>query len=436
MYNYKSESMPTIEELTTFCKRKGFVFPSSEIHSPLSGFYDYGPLGVEMKRNITNLWWKTIVSNRADVVGIDGAIISPESVWKASGHVENFIDTIGACKKCKTKVKLDKHEIGIIKCPKCGIAYEDEGEINPMFETTVGSVKDQSSKAYLRPETAQMIYTNFKNILDTSRMKIPFGIAQIGKAFRNEISPRNFLFRMREFSQMEMQYFVKDKDASKLFKLWQKERMSWLISIGLDKKKLRFREHDEKELAHYAKKAIDIEFKFDFGWKEIEGIHNRGDWDMSQHEKFSKKDLKYFDQEAGKKFTPWIVETSAGLDRIFLALIANAYTEEKVKGEKRIVLKLNPEIAPYKVAIFPLMKKDGLPKIAKKVFDELKEKFHVFYDESGSIGRRYRRMDEIGTPFCITIDHDTKKDKSVTVRDRDSMKQKRVKINDLEKVLS
>lgn len=429
--------MPTIEEIAVFCKRKGFVFPSAEIYGGLAGFYDYGPLGVEMKNNIKRLWWKSMVHDREDVVGIDGALISPESVWKASGHVENFIDMIGACKKCKTKVKLDKHEVGITKCPTCGIVYSDEGELNPMFETSVGSTGDSKDKVYLRPETAQMIYVNFKNVLDTTRQKIPFGIAQIGKAFRNEISPRNFLFRMREFDQMELQYFVKEKEASKLFDNWQKARMQWYIDFGLDKTKLRFREHDKKELAHYAKKAIDVEFEFgEFGWKEIEGIHNRGNWDMSQHEKFSKQDLKYFDDETKEKFIPWIIETSSGLDRVFLAFMFNAYTEEEVKGEKRVVLKLHPDIAPFRVAILPLVKKDGLSEKGKEVFNVLKQKINSFYDESGSIGRRYRRMDEVGTPFCITVDHQTLEDDTVTLRDRDSMKQKRIKIKDLEKTLS
>lgn len=427
--------MPTIEEVAVFCKRKGFVFPSAEIYGGLAGFYDYGPLGVEMKNNIRKLWWKSIVHNREDVVGIDGALISPESVWKASGHVENFIDIVGSCKKCKTKVKLDRHEVGIAKCPNCGVIYEDEGELNPMFETSVGSLKSNKDKAYLRPETAQMIYVNFKNVLDTSRQKIPFGIAQIGKAFRNEISPRNFLFRMREFDQMEMQYFVREAESSKAFDTWQKARMQWYIDLGINKNKLRFREHDKKELAHYAKKAIDIEFEFgEFGWKEIEGIHNRGDWDMSQHEKFSKQDLKYFDDLTKEKFIPHIIETSSGLDRIFLVFMFNAYTEEEVKGERRIVLKLHPDIAPFKVAILPLVKKDGLAEKAKKIFNEIKNNCNTFYDESGSIGRRYRRMDEIGTPFCITVDYDTMKDDTVTLRYRDSMEQKRVKIKDLEKL--
>ncbi|MBU3904696.1 MAG: glycine--tRNA ligase [Nanoarchaeota archaeon] len=427
--------MVSIEEMAVFCKRKGFVFPSSEIHGGLAGFFDYGPLGVEMKNNIKRLWWKSIVNDREDVVGIDGALISPESVWKASGHVENFIDKIGACKKCKTKVKLDKHEIGIKKCEKCGIVYADEGELNPMFETSVGStgVKD---KVYLRPETAQMIYVNFKNVLDTSRMKIPFGIAQVGKAFRNEISPRNFLFRMREFDQMELQYFVREKNAAKIFKEWKKIRMDWYISLGIDKKKLRFKEHDKKDLAHYAKEAFDIEFEFDeFGWQEIEGLHNRGDWDLSQHEKFSKQDLKYFDDQTKEKFIPWVVETSSGLDRAFLTFMFNAYVEEEVKGEKRIVLKLHPDIAPFRIAILPLVKKDGLAEKGREIFDELKTNCNAFYDDRSSVGRRYRRMDEIGTKWCITVDYQTLEDSTVTIRERDTMRQVRAKIKDLPDII-
>jgi len=284
---------------------------------------------------------------------------------------------------------------------------------------------------YLRPETAQLIYINFKNVLNTTRQKIPFGIAQIGKAFRNEISPRNALFRMREFQQMEMQYFVDPKTAVKTLDRWKKDRMKWYLDLGVKKANLRFREHKKNELAHYAKKAIDIEYKFEFGWKELEGIHDRGTWDLSQHEKFSKKDLQYFDEEKKKKYLPGIIETSGGIDRSFLVFLADAYTEEKVKGETRIVLKIHPKLAPYKAAVFPLVRKDGLDKLAKKIFDNLNKNFNVYYDERGSIGRRYRRQDEIGTPFCITVDYDAKKDNKVTIRDRDSMKQKRVKVDEL-----
>ncbi len=442
--------MVSIEELTSFCKRRGIIFPSSEIYGGLAGFFDYGPIGIEMINNIRNEWWKAIVHSNLDIVGINGAIITHPKVWEASGHVDEFIDFLVECKKCKEKFRADhliEEKLKIkteglkekelnelikknkLKCPKCKGELGDVHEFNLMFKTKVGPGDGETT--YLRPETAQLIYLNFKNVVDTSRQKIPFGIAQIGKAFRNEISPRNFLFRMREFEQMEMQYFVKKEDASKFFEKWQKARFEWYLSLGINKKNLRVREHVKKELAHYAKKAVDIEYKFDFGWKEIEGIHNRGDWDLSQHEKFSKKDLKYFDEETKKKFIPWIIETSAGLDRVFLTFLVDAYHEEKVKGEKRIVLKIHPKIAAYKAAIFPLVNKDGLPEKAREVYNLVKGCFLCFYDEKGSIGRRYRRMDEIGTPFCITIDHQTLEDNTVTVRNRDTMEQKRVKIDEL-----
>jgi len=300
-----------------------------------------------------------------------------------------------------------------MKCPTCKSKLGKVSRFHLMFETQIGPGKGET--AYLRPETAQLIYLNFKTIVDTARQKIPFGIAQIGKAFRNEISPRNFLFRMREFEQMEMQYFVNEKEANKYFKKWEKTRQEWYANLGVNKKKIRIREHDKNELAHYAKKAHDIEYNFDFGWKEIEGIHNRGDWDLSQHEKFSKKDLKYFDEEKKSKYLPWIIETSAGVDRAFLVFLSDAYTEEKVKGETRIVLKLDPKIAAFKAAIFPLLKKDGIPEKAKEIYEKVRCCFPTFYDSKGSIGKRYRRMDEIGTPFCITVDHQTLEDETVTV---------------------
>jgi len=468
--------MITVDEMAAFCRRKGFVFPSAEIHENLAGFYDYGPLGIEMKRNIKNLWWKSVVQNKENVVGIDGAIISPESVWKASGHVESFVDIVGYCKKCKKKVKLDKHEIGIAKCPNCGFLYENNGEFNPMFETTVGAVKEESKKVYLRPETAQMIFVNFKNILNTSRVKLPFGIAQIGKAFRNEISPRNFLFRMREFEQMELEFFVhpqklndcpnfdevknvkinvltadqqenndqetiqmtiNDLFSNKLIRTkwhayWIGLRYKWFLDIGINPDKLRLREHTKDELSHYSMETWDIEYNYPFGWKELEGIANRTDFDLKQHIKYSKKDLYYFDTKTNEKIIPYVVaEPSVGVDRIFLTLLFDSYTEEEVNGEKRIVLKLHPLIAPYKVAVFPLVKRDGLDEKAREVFDILKKEFNCFYDENGSLGRRYRRMDEIGTKACVTIDYQTLEDDSVTLRDRDSMKQIRVDIKDL-----
>ncbi len=442
--------MVNIAELASFCKRRGIIFPNSEIYGGLAGFYDYGPVGIELLNNIKKEWWKEIVHNNQNIVGINGAILTHPKVWEASGHTEKFIDFIVECKKCKAEFRADHllEDKGVkikemnadslgklikenkLKCPKCGGELGNVHEFNLMFKTNVG-VGKESKPAYLRPETAQLIYLNFKNVLETSRQKLPFGIAQIGKAFRNEISPRNFLFRMREFEQMEMQFFVKEDDADKYFEEWKDRRLAWYKSIGINMKNLRIREHEKGELAHYAKRAVDIEYKFDFGWKEIEGVHNRGDWDLSRHEKFSGKDLKYFDEETKSKYIPWIIETSAGLDRLFLTVLADAYHEEEVKGEKRIVLKLHPRLAPFKVAVFPLVNKDGIPERAREVFDKLSMSFPAFYDSKGSIGRRYRRMDEIGTPFCVTIDHQTLDDRTVTIRDRDSMKQERIAIENL-----
>ena len=447
--------MVSIEKIISFCKRRGIVFPNSEIYGGLAGFYDYGPIGVEIINNIKNDWWETIVHANSEIVGINGTIITHPKVWEASGHVKKFVDYITSCKKCKSKFRADQLVEDILKikteglnkielndlikknklkCPKCGGELSEVTEFNLMFRTRVGPGEGETT--YLRPETAQLIYLNFKNVLDTSRKKLPFGIAQIGKAFRNEISPRNFLFRMREFEQMEMQYFVRKKNADKFFNKWKNERKEWYTHLGIRKEHIHFREHNERELAHYAKKAVDIEYKFDFGWKEIEGIHNRGDWDLSQHEKFSNKDLKYFDESTKERFIPWVIETSAGLDRIFLALLADAYTEEKVNGEKRVLLKINPKLAAFKVAVFPLVNKDGLPEKAEDVYKLVRNYFPTaVYDKKGSIGRRYRRMDEIGTPLCITVDHQTLKDNTVTLRDRDTMKQKRVDINKLRDVV-
>lgn len=431
------------ENMIELCKRRGLFYPTAELYGGLAGFFDYGPIGIEILNNLKNEWWKSIVHDNANIVGINGSIITNSKVWEASGHVSEFTDYYVKCKKGhgfradhlvneddpkKIQEKVDK-----IKCPKCKSSFGKIERLNLMFKTSVGP--ESKDVSYLRPETAQLIYINYKNVLDTTRQKVPFGIAQIGKAFRNEISPRNALFRMREFEQMEMQYFV-EKDIAKTFEFWKKERMNWYLDLGIKKSHLRFREHNKDELAHYARKAIDIEYKFEFGWKEIEGIHDRGTWDLTQHKKYSKKKLEYFDPKTGKRFLPKIIETSSGADRAFLLFLTDAYTEEKVGKNKRIVLKIHPKLAAYKIAIFPLVKKDGIDKKAMKLFDKLKSKYNVYYDESGSIGRRYRRQDEIGTPYCITVDYDTKEDNTVTVRDRDSMKQERVKIKDLEKYFS
>ncbi|MFH1506013.1 MAG: glycine--tRNA ligase [archaeon] len=441
--------MISIDDMAAFCKQKGLVYPSSEIYGGLAGFFDYGPYGVELKRNIMNEWWKFMVSSRQDIVGMDGSIISPKAVWEASGHLSSgFADIMLPCSKCKNSVRADtflEEKMGKAlgtrdlkkidelakkyKCPVCGSPFANSSLLNLMFPITIGS----SDTAFLRGETTQMIYLDFKLVQNNSRLKLPFGIAQMGKAFRNEISPRNFLFRMREFEQMEMQFFIRPKENKKWFEYWKKERMKWFESLGVDKKNLRFRKHTKDELAHYAKSAEDIEYKFPFGWKEVEGIHDRGDWDLSNHSKHSKQKLTYFDDEKNEQIIPNIIETSGGLDRAFLVFLYDAYDDDKKRGNK--VLHLHPKLVPIKVAVFPLMKKDKLPDKAKPVFDMLKAEFACFYDESGSVGRRYARMDELGTPYCITVDHQSLEDDTVTIRDREDTSQVRVKIKDLKEKL-
>lgn len=445
-----------IEEMASFCKKKGLVYPSAEIYGGMAGFFDYGPFGVELKKNIQKEWWRFMVMSREDVVGMDGAIISPEAVWKASGHLSaGFADIMLPCSKCKSSVRADVFieektkkpvttknlkEINAIvaehklKCPVCGSAFKDASLVNLMFPVTIGAT-DSGVTSYLRGETTQMIYLDYKLIQNNARMKLPFGIAQVGKAFRNEISPRNFLFRCREFEQMEMEFFIKPEENKKWFDYWKKQRMKWYESLGVKKENLRFRAHREDELAHYAKSAEDIEYKFPFGWKEVEGIHYRGDWDLSNHAKHSKQKLEYYDEQTKESITPNIIETSAGLDRDFLVFLYNAYDDDKERGN--VVLHLHPRIAPITVAVLPLVKnKPEITKKAREVFDSLKENFASFYDESGSIGRRYARMDEIGTPFCVTIDFDSLEDDSVTVRDRDSREQKRIKISELKNLIA
>jgi len=423
----------SFEDIVNIAKRRGFVFNSSEIYGGLGSAYDYGPLGVLLKNNIRDLWWKEMVQKRDDIVGLDAAILMSPKVWEASGHVENFTDPLVECKKCHERFRAD--DLPVTKCSKGGQhEFTQPKTFNLLMKTYLGPVEDSNAQVFLRGETCQGIYVNFKNILQSSRVKVPFGIAQIGKAFRNEITPGNFIFRMREFEQMEMQFFVKEADASKFFEIWKEARMAWRKSLGINPDKLRFKDHGPDELAHYAKQAVDIEYEFPIGWKELEGIHNRGDWDLSRHQKFSGKDLSYFDEETKERFIPWIIETSAGLDRSFLAVLADAYEEigesdESGREKGEIVLHLDPKVAPYKAAIFPLVKKEELTSVAKKVFEDLKKDYMVFYDETGSIGRRYRRQDEIGTPYCITIDFDSLEDNSVTIRDRDSLKQERIKID-------
>jgi glycyl-tRNA synthetase len=423
-----------MEQIVSLCKRRGFVFPSSEIYGGLGSCWDYGPYGIELKRNLKDFWWKAMTQKRDDVEGVDAAILMHPKVWETSGHVANFTDPMVDCKKCKARFRAD--QLDTARCPmkpsksplECGGELTEPRNFNLMFKTFMGPVEDSSATVYLRPETAQGIYVNFLNVMGPSRQKVPFGIAQIGKAFRNEITPGNFIFRTREFEQMEMQFFIKPSDDDQWFEYWKAERLQWYYDLGIRKERLRYHEHGEGELAHYAKKAFDIEYEFPFGWKELEGIHNRTDFDLSRHMEATGKDLSYFDDQTREKFVPYIIETSAGCDRTLLVTLVDAYEEEEVKGEIRVVLKFSPKIAPIKAAVFPLVKKDGMPEFATNLFHDLKKHFKSFYDDAGAVGRRYRRMDEIGTPFCITVDGQTLTDQTVTIRDRDTMTQDRVNV--------
>lgn len=459
-----------MQKIISLCKRRGFIFPGSEIYGGLANTWDYGPLGVELKNDVKKIWWRDYVQERDDIVGLDSAILMNPQVWKASGHLKGFTDPLVECKSChkrfradhllkkyKGSAKLDEHgvftledlkDIGRaiekLKCPNCRGELTKPRQFNLMFKTFIGPIEKEGSQIYLRPETAQGIFVNFKYIQEISRFKIPFGIAQIGKSFRNEITPGNFTFRTREFEQMEIEYFVKPKTAKKWYKFWLEERFSWYLRYGIKKKNLRLREHKKHELAHYASQCADVEYKFPFGWSELEGIANRQDYDLRQHMKESSQDLRYFDEKTGKRYLPYVIEPSGGIDRAVLAFLVDSYTE--IKGgrtkttkstkEVEIVLKLHPELAPVKVAILPLIKKESkLVKKARKIYEMLKPYFICQYDEVGSIGRRYRRQDEIGTPYAITIDFETLKQEDVTIRDRDTMKQERVKIEDLVRVL-
>jgi len=428
-----------MQKIVSFAKRRGFVFLSSEIYGGFASCYDFGPLGVETKNNIKRLWWKEMTRLHDNIVGLDAAILMSPKVWQASGHLTaGFSDELVECKKCHHRFRKDllKEE----KCPDCGGLLTEPRKFNLMMKTFVGPVEDEAATTYLRAETCQGIYVNFLNVLQSMRQKLPFGIAQIGKAFRNEINPKDFIYRTREFEQMEMQWFCPPKDADKFFDYWLKERLSWYYKLGINKKNIKTYEVPKKELAHYARRAVDILYKFPFGWKEIEGVHNRGDWDLSNHSKHSSQDLMYFDEGAKEKYFPHIIETSVGADRSLFAFLCDAYQE--VKGgrttttesakELEIMLDLDKKIAPVKVAVLPLVKnKEKIVKKAKEVYGALKPHFNSQYDEAGSIGRRYRRQDEVGTPFCVTIDFDTLEDDAVTVRDRSTMKQKRVKIKEL-----
>ncbi|MDI9427851.1 MAG: glycine--tRNA ligase [Spirochaetota bacterium] len=430
-----SETVVTMEKIVSLAKRRGFVFQSSEIYGGLSGAWDYGPQGIELKNRIARFWWKEMTQMHDNIVGLDAAILMHPRVWEASGHVENFTDPLVDCKKCKSRFRADQippENLAAKKCPDCGGELTDTRKFNLMFKTTLGPVEDESGLVYLRPETAQGIYVNFKNVQQSNRMKIPFGIAQIGKAFRNEIVTKNFIFRTCEFEQMEMQFFVKPGTDEDWFEYWRSERWSYYQKMGVNIDKLRWHKHGPDELAHYAKDAYDIEYEFPMGFKELEGVHNRTNYDLSRHQQYSGKDLEYIDQDSGnERYIPYIIETSAGLTRQLLMLLCDSYEEQKIsdKGNEddwRTVLHFHPVLAPTTVAVLPLMKKDGLAELAQDIRIELKDDFVTDYDQSGAIGRRYRRQDEIGTPFCVTIDYQTKNDNTVTVRDRDSMLQERI----------
>jgi glycyl-tRNA synthetase len=422
-----------MDKLVSLAKRRGFVFQSSEVYGGLGSVWDYGPLGVELKRNVKERWWAAMVREHDDIEGLDAAILMHPKVWEASGHVSGFTDPLVDCRTCKARFRADKlDDARCTQKPSKAPGAHDACDLteprlfNLMFRTFMGPVEEQASVVYLRPETAQGIYVNYLNVLNSTRQKIPFGIAQVGKAFRNEITPGNFIFRTREFEQMEMQYFVKPGEDDAWFERWRERRMAWHHAIGLAPEKLRWHAHGEGELAHYAKAAYDIEYQFPFGWQEIEGVHNRTDFDLSRHQEHSGKKLEYFEQATGERFLPYVVETSAGADRVTLTLLVDAYREEEVEGETRVVLGFHPTVAPLKAAVFPLTKKDGLPEVADALYRDIRRRMPASYDDGGAIGRRYRRQDEVGTPWCFTVDHDTLTDQTVTVRDRDSMAQERI----------
>jgi len=418
-----------MDKLVSLTKRRGYVFQSSEIYGGTGSVWDYGPLGVELKNNLKAAWWTTMVHRRDDIEGLDAAILMHPRVWEASGHVEGFTDPLVECSNCHRRFRADLPEVEGGQCPTCGTrdAFGPARSFNLMFKTFMGPVEDAAATIYMRPETAQGIYVNFLNIQGTARQKVPFGIAQIGKAFRNEITPGNFIFRTREFEQAEMQFFVKPGTDDEWFERWKAERMAWHEGLGIHPEKLRFHQHTADELAHYAKLAFDIEYEFPFGWKEFEGIHNRTDFDLSRHQEHSGKRLEYIDAATNERYIPYVIETSMGVDRTLLVVLADAYREETVEGEERVVLALDPKLAPLKAAVFPLVKKDGLPELATKLHGALREAaIPSFYDAAGSIGRRYRRQDEAGTPWCVTVDGQSNEDGTVTIRDRDTLEQVRV----------
>jgi glycyl-tRNA synthetase len=432
----------TMDKIVALAKRRGFVFPSSEIYGGIGSTYDYGHYGVLLKTNVKNEWWRAMLQEREDIVAIDSAILQHPRVWEASGHLAGFTDPLVDCRTCGLRFRADQlQQAACGRKPSKHPGETDEcdlteaREFNLMFETTIGPVKESGSTAYLRPETAQGIFINFKNVLQFSRKKPPFGIAQIGKSFRNEITPGNFIFRTREFEQMEMEYFVPPAEAERYFEYWLGERERWYVELGIRPDHLRLRAHDADELSHYSSATSDVEYRFPIGWSELEGIANRGDFDLRRHTEFSGEKLEYFDQGSGERYVPYVIEPAAGADRAMLAFLVDAYEEELVEregtgeGEKRTLLRLHPRLAPVKVAVLPLVNKDGQPELAREVFRAVRARVQAEYDDGGAIGRRYRRQDEIGTPFCVTIDHQSVEDRTVTLRDRDSLAQERLPID-------
>lgn len=421
-----------MDRIVNLCKRRGLVFPSSEIYGGFRSTWDYGPLGVLLKRNVKEAWWRSMVQLRGDVVGLDASILMAPAVWEASGHVATFTDPLVDCRQCKERFREDQLPASGA-CPKCGTkeSFTEARQFNLMFKTFVGPVEDDASTAYLRPETAQGIFVNYASVQTTARQKPPFGIAQIGKAFRNEITPGNFTFRTREFEQMELEYFVPPAEGMKWFEYWCAERLRWYADLGMTESHLQLRHHATDELSHYSTGTADIEYEYPWGWGELEGIANRGDYDLTQHATHSGVSLDYFDQETDSRYVPHVIEPSAGADRATLAFLLDAYAEEEVRGEKRVVLRLDPRLAPIKVAVLPLSKNERLSPKAREVEGMLRSQFMIDYDEAGAIGRRYRRHDEVGTPYCVTVDFDTLDDQAVTVRERDSMAQERVSLDKL-----
>ncbi len=433
----------TMDKIVALCKRRGFIFASSEIYGGLGSTYDYGHYGVLLKGNVKNEWWRAMLQERDDIVALDSAILQHPRTWEASGHLSGFTDPMVDCRTCGRRFRAD--HLQDLECPRKPSRHAGEAELcdlteardfNLMFETTMGPVKDSGSTVYLRPETAQGIFLNFKNVLQFSRRKPPFGIAQIGKSFRNEITPGNFVFRTREFEQMEMEFFVPPAEAQHWYEFWKQARLEWYVELGLRPDHLRLREHDPDELSHYSSGTADVEYLFPIGWSELEGIANRGDFDLTQHALFSGEKLEYFDPQTKERYVPHVIEPAAGADRATLAFLVDAYDEEEIDGETRTVLKLHPRLAPVKVAVLPLVRKDGQPEVAREIVATLRGRMQTEYDEGGSIGKRYRRQDEIGTPFCVTVDHQTLEDRTITVRERDTLDQDRVAIDELPDVLT